>query len=217
MYSVVVHAHPVRGESHNQRNTTGEVATAAIYLIWIIPVRLNRKRYPNPNIRPDLTPKSGTCTPLMCAPQLASRLYEVQIQSKNFKTFIMSAGRFMHSYESNLLPSYLTSTWNLFRDFILPHQTCNFKKFLLIQGKLFSRAMLPQIHRTQGIVRNTWPCQVSISLWYQVSVQNLPTLWACWCKVKNWICLIHLVLFVRCDFYLAIFFIYLCILCLTDN
>jgi len=24
---VIVHAHPVRGESHNQRNTTGEVAT----------------------------------------------------------------------------------------------------------------------------------------------------------------------------------------------
>ena len=24
---VVLHAHPVRGESHNQRNTTGEVAT----------------------------------------------------------------------------------------------------------------------------------------------------------------------------------------------
>jgi len=27
MYGVVFHAHPVRGESHNQRNTTGEVAT----------------------------------------------------------------------------------------------------------------------------------------------------------------------------------------------
>ena len=25
---VILHAHPVRGESHNQRNTTGEVATA---------------------------------------------------------------------------------------------------------------------------------------------------------------------------------------------
>jgi len=24
---VIVHAHPVRGESHNQRNVTGEVAT----------------------------------------------------------------------------------------------------------------------------------------------------------------------------------------------
>jgi len=24
---VIPHAHPVRGESHNQRNTTGEVAT----------------------------------------------------------------------------------------------------------------------------------------------------------------------------------------------
>jgi len=27
MYGVVLQAHPVRGESHNQRNTTGEVAT----------------------------------------------------------------------------------------------------------------------------------------------------------------------------------------------
>ena len=27
MYGVVLHAHPVRGESHIQRNTTGEVAT----------------------------------------------------------------------------------------------------------------------------------------------------------------------------------------------
>jgi len=26
-YGVVLHAHPIRGESHNQRNTTGEVAT----------------------------------------------------------------------------------------------------------------------------------------------------------------------------------------------
>ena len=27
MYGVVLHAHAVRGESHNQRNTTGEVVT----------------------------------------------------------------------------------------------------------------------------------------------------------------------------------------------
>jgi len=27
-YGVILHAHPVRGESHNERNTTGEVATA---------------------------------------------------------------------------------------------------------------------------------------------------------------------------------------------
>ena len=31
-YGVILHAHPVRGESHNQRNTTGEVATAAFQL-----------------------------------------------------------------------------------------------------------------------------------------------------------------------------------------
>ena len=30
MYGVVLHAHPVRGESHNQRNTTGEVATVVL-------------------------------------------------------------------------------------------------------------------------------------------------------------------------------------------
>ena len=30
MYGVVLHAHPVRGESHIQRNATGEVATTAI-------------------------------------------------------------------------------------------------------------------------------------------------------------------------------------------
>jgi len=29
MYGVVLHARPVRGESHNQRNTTGEVATVS--------------------------------------------------------------------------------------------------------------------------------------------------------------------------------------------
>jgi len=28
VYGVVLHAHPVRGESHNERNTTGEVVTA---------------------------------------------------------------------------------------------------------------------------------------------------------------------------------------------
>jgi len=27
MYGVVLHTHPVRGDSHNQRNTTEEVAT----------------------------------------------------------------------------------------------------------------------------------------------------------------------------------------------
>jgi len=31
MYGVVLHAHPVRGESYNQRNTTGEVATVSCW------------------------------------------------------------------------------------------------------------------------------------------------------------------------------------------
>jgi len=30
MYGVVLHPHPVRGDSHNQRITTGEVATVNI-------------------------------------------------------------------------------------------------------------------------------------------------------------------------------------------
>jgi len=34
-YGVILHAHPVRGESHNQRNTTGEVATpASLFLVY---------------------------------------------------------------------------------------------------------------------------------------------------------------------------------------
>jgi len=33
MYGVVLHAHAIRGESHNQRNTTGEVATVPAVLL----------------------------------------------------------------------------------------------------------------------------------------------------------------------------------------
>jgi len=32
MYGVVLHAHPVRGESHSQRNTTREVATPLLIM-----------------------------------------------------------------------------------------------------------------------------------------------------------------------------------------
>jgi len=32
--SVILHAHPVRGESHNQCNTIGEVATAPNVSLW---------------------------------------------------------------------------------------------------------------------------------------------------------------------------------------
>jgi len=64
-----------------------------------------------------------------------------------------------------------------------------FKKILLTQGKILPRAMLPQIHWTQGMVRNIWPYQVSILLWFQTSVQKFPTLWACWCKSTKGICL----------------------------
>jgi len=33
MYGVVLHTHPVRGESHNQCNTTGEVATLSLVVM----------------------------------------------------------------------------------------------------------------------------------------------------------------------------------------
>ena len=39
-YTVVLHAHPVRGESHNQRNTTGEVATESWLSIVFHPTRI---------------------------------------------------------------------------------------------------------------------------------------------------------------------------------
>jgi len=35
MYGVVLHAHPVHGESHNQRNTTREVATGLGFSVMV--------------------------------------------------------------------------------------------------------------------------------------------------------------------------------------
>jgi len=35
----VLHTHPVRGESHNQRNTTGEVETAARHVVQAASMR----------------------------------------------------------------------------------------------------------------------------------------------------------------------------------
>ena len=40
MYGVVLHAHPVRSESHNQRNTTGEVATNEPHLLHVLFVKV---------------------------------------------------------------------------------------------------------------------------------------------------------------------------------
>jgi len=34
MYGAVLYAHPIRGESHNQRNTTGEVATGICFSLY---------------------------------------------------------------------------------------------------------------------------------------------------------------------------------------
>jgi len=36
IYIFVLRAHPVPGESHNQHNTTGEVATAATPMDWFL-------------------------------------------------------------------------------------------------------------------------------------------------------------------------------------
>ena len=129
-----------------------------------------------------------------------STLDEMHIQNHILtmnNIFKMYAGKFMQSYENNLFHHILF--WIYSDSSKLPHQTCNFKKFLLTQGKPVSRAMLPQMHWTQGMVRNTWPYQLSISLWLHTSVQNLPALWACWCKLKNGISLTHVVLFILCD------------------
>jgi len=49
-YGVILHAHPVRGESHNQRNTTGEVATI---VVWSECKRRGRNM-------------SGSCEPWLC-------------------------------------------------------------------------------------------------------------------------------------------------------
>jgi len=43
-YGVVLHAHPVRAESHNQRNTTGEVATVKTTAVNIFFMKKNRKK-----------------------------------------------------------------------------------------------------------------------------------------------------------------------------
>ena len=117
-------------------------------------------------------------------------LDEIYIQNNiltiNLKCLLVSLCTLMKTISFHHI---LTNISNLFWQFINTHQTCMFKKFLLTQGKLFPRAMLPQIHWTQGMVRNTWPCQISILLWFQTSVQKLPTLWVCWCKSTKGICL----------------------------
>jgi len=50
MYGVVLHAHPVRGESHIQRNTTGKVATPHSFFINWAQVR------PDPNVEEFYSP-----------------------------------------------------------------------------------------------------------------------------------------------------------------
>ena len=45
-YGDVLHAHPVRGESHNQRNTTGEVATISTKFVKIAAAGRTQKLQP---------------------------------------------------------------------------------------------------------------------------------------------------------------------------
>jgi len=46
---VILHAHPVRGESHNQRNITGEVATVPHFAcmdgLFLLPVPTQQQSY----------------------------------------------------------------------------------------------------------------------------------------------------------------------------
>jgi len=43
MYGVVLHAHPLHGESHIQRNTTGEVATISLVEGKIVPTKIRNE------------------------------------------------------------------------------------------------------------------------------------------------------------------------------
>jgi len=87
MYGVILHAHPVRGESHNQRNTTGVVAT--------LPAKLQNALFP------------PTCIPcLLC----------VNVVGYSFINFIcvphllqMSIGYVMHYIFHQL--SQIQSAW----------------------------------------------------------------------------------------------------------
>ena len=131
----------------------------------------------------------------------------------------MSAGKFMYFNENNQLPTNFYQYFKSVQTFHkYPTRIATGKKFLLTQGKLFPRPMLPQIHWTQGMVRNKWPYQVSISLRLQTSVQKWPTLSAYWCKETNGICLTRLVLSILCDLYRVLFYyVLLYILYLTDT
>jgi len=102
----------------------------------------------------------------------------------------------------------LINTSNLFRQFINTPPDLHVQKNTLTQGKLFPRAVLPQIHWTQSMVRNTWPYQVSILLWFQTSVQKFPTLWASWCKSTKGICL---KLILNCPFFVICRIFSLCL------
>jgi len=86
---------------------------------------------------------------------------EVYIQNNILtinNVFKMPAGKFMHSYEDNQLPSHFNQYFKSIQTVHKYPPDLHVQKishFLLTQSKLFPRAMLPQIHWTQDMVRNT--------------------------------------------------------------
>jgi len=83
---VVLHAHPVRGESHNQRSTTGEVAT------------LQAPRYLNPALgvknfcRNRFLPKFCQTCPKICQATFADRFCRVASKKWSSLVFLQTLG-----------------------------------------------------------------------------------------------------------------------------
>jgi len=68
---------------------------AAVYFLWI--VRLKGKQYPiqiqkYPNIRPEWTPKSGSCIPLVCTNERWDRIWSAGGDSKRILSFSFGPG-----------------------------------------------------------------------------------------------------------------------------
>ena len=71
-YIFVLPAHPVRGESHNQRNTTGEVATGLGEIFGILPRVRQPKEFADPGFS-SIPSISAQCT----LPSLASLFWRM--------------------------------------------------------------------------------------------------------------------------------------------
>jgi len=78
-----------------------------IHFIWIIRIRLKRNRYPIqiqqfPNIWPDWTPKSGSCTPLLRAPLVLTWRYDNQSAGKP-QNQILPDFLYLEAYDLDIL------------------------------------------------------------------------------------------------------------------